>query len=297
MEQGLVFNIQRFSIHDGPGIRTTVFLKGCNLHCAWCHNPESISRRPQLEFNPSNCIGCGRCFEVCPAGAHIAAPEGHLIDRERCTGCFRCVDTCYAKALTAVGRSVSVQELVDSVETDVDYYRQSGGGVTFSGGECLLQSDFLLRVFKELKQRGIHIAVDTAGCLPYSTFEQVAPYVDLYLFDLKAFDPEVHRRLTGVRNEPIVENFQRLVAGGRRVWVRIPFIPGMNDREMPGIASLVKGLPVDRIELLPFHRLGEAKYKSLGIEDYDLSAHIPSDQEIENALNIFRDQGISIYKS
>ena len=182
MSQGTIFNIQRFSIYDGPGARTTVFFKGCNLKCKWCHNPESISAKRQLEFYPDKCIGCGKCFAACPNGAHIIGEDGnHIIDREKCTVCGACVDTCYAEALVIVGQTVDAAYVVKSVMTDVPYYEQSGGGVTFSGGECMQQIDFLADIMAQLHEKGIHLAVDTAGNQPWEKFEKILPYADLFL--------------------------------------------------------------------------------------------------------------------
>jgi pyruvate formate lyase activating enzyme len=193
LSQGIVFNIQRFSIYDGPGARTSVFFKGCNLHCRWCHNPESIPAHPVLEYYAERCISCGRCFAACPVHAHTFDENGkHIVDRNLCTNCLRCVDTCFAEALIGVGQAMTADELVDAVMTDMPYYERSGGGVTFTGGECMLQHEFLLEVLKKLKARGVNNAVDTAGNVPWEWFEDILPFTDLFLYDIKAADSQVH---------------------------------------------------------------------------------------------------------
>ena len=294
----MIFNIQRFSIYDGPGARTTVFFKGCNLKCKWCHNPESISAKRQLEFYPDKCIGCGKCFEVCPQKAHRTdADRGHYIDRKQCIACMKCVDTCYAEALTAVGQEVTAEYVVKSVSADIPYYERSGGGVTYSGGECMQQIDFLAEIMAALHKEGVHQAVDTAGNQPWDRFERILPYTDVFLYDVKAADAETHRRLTGVSNERILENLRKLAATDKRVWIRIPYIPGCNTEEMPAIAELLRDIPVEKIEIMPFHRLGESKYKALDLENTGTICTVPNDDEIEKTVREFRRAGLNAYRS
>lgn len=290
MQSGTIFNIQPFSIYDGPGIRTTVFFKGCNLRCAWCHNPESWIMSPQLEFLSEKCIGCGACFTACPNNAHTASESGHVIDRSKCKNCGLCAQTCYAGALTMAGRQATSQEIFNRILEDAPYFKNSGGGVTFSGGECMMQLDFLCELLKLCKETGIHTAVDTAGHFPFSSFEKILPWTDLFLYDIKAFDPDTHHKLTGIRNERILENLPLLCEHGANVFIRIPCIPDGNWQDMEQIAEYLKNIPVQKVELLAYHRLGEGKRKSLGMDV--VTFRTPSPEEMENLLTLFTDKGI-----
>lgn len=298
MTSGMIFNVQRFSIYDGPGARSTVFFKGCNLRCKWCHNPESIPAKRLLEFYPDKCIGCGRCFNVCPAGAHKFDTDGyHVIDRAECISCMNCVDNCFAEALISVGETVTSEKVVKSCLTDMEYYKGSGGGVTFSGGECMQQIDFLYEILKELKAKGIHTAVDTAGYQPWEKFEKILPYADMFLYDVKAATSQMHKTLTGVSNELILENLKKLSDLGKRIWIRIPYIPGYNDGEMEMIAEILKDVKFEKIEIMPFHRLGEGKYAALGIENPGFECKVPTDEEIDSTVEMFRSKGLNAYRS
>jgi len=262
---GNIFNIQRFSIFDGPGIRTAVFFSGCNLRCRWCHNPESISAAQQLKFNPDQCISCGKCFAACEYGAHKLENGAHILDRGRCRVCLGCAKECYAEALVPVYTEMTVGELEKALLTDVEYFRQSGGGVTFSGGEPMLQVNFLLDILKACKNHGIHTAVDTAGAVPFADFEKILPYCDLFLYDVKAFDCETHKKLTGAPNTLILENLAKL-SKISDVTVRIPVVAGANTGEMAGIAEFLSGLGIQNYEFMPYHKLGAGKYRSLGLD-------------------------------
>ena len=298
MTSGMIFNIQRFSIYDGPGARTTVFFKGCNLMCRWCHNPESIPAGKLLEFYPDKCIGCGRCFTACKNGAHVLNTEkAHTINRKKCIRCMACADTCFAEALIPVGETVTSEKVVNACLTDTEYYKGSGGGVTFSGGECMQQIDFLCDILRVLKEKNINTAVDTAGHQPWEKFERILPYTDLFLYDVKAASGETHKALTGVDNRLILENLKKLSDLGKPVWIRVPYIPGYNDGEMAAIAELLKDIRAEKIEIMPFHRLGEGKYAALGLENPGFDARVPADEEIDSTVELFRSKGLPAYRS
>lgn len=272
--RGLVFNIQKFSLHDGAGIRTLVFLKGCPLSCRWCANPEGISPSVELAFDPAKCIGtneCRRCLEACPSGA--VRPSAHNsrveIDRTRCDACGLCADACPSRALERVGRWMTVEEVLREVEEDSGFYARSGGGLTLSGGEPLLQAAFSVEVLRAARDRGIHTALETSGSCPWEDLEAACSLADEIFFDVKARDSTRHREGTGVPNERILENLRRLCARlpDRPIQVRTPVIPGYNDTpaEIRAIAELLQSLPRPvTYELLPFHRFGEPKYARLG---------------------------------
>lgn len=249
-----IFDIERNSYVDGPGIRTTVFFKGCNLKCAWCHNPESQEFKPQMMFYKDKCKGCGKCIEICPT------PES-------CILCGKCTFYCPVDARKVCGKEYTVQEVLDEVIKDKAFYDNSGGGVTFSGGECMLQIDFLCEILKKCKENGIHTAVDTAGFVPYESFEKILPFTDLFLYDIKIFDTQKHKQYVGVGNELILENLKKLFKANAKIWIRIPIIPDVNDsiEEIQKIKGFLKttGMP-EKIELLPYHAMGENKYSAIG---------------------------------
>ena len=257
MNKAIFFDIQRNSFVDGPGIRTTVFFKGCNLKCAWCHNPESQSAKPQMMFYKDKCTGCGKCKSVCPY---------HL---EQCELCGKCTLYCPVDARKVCGKEHTVDEVLKEVLKDQAFYETSGGGVTFSGGECMLQIDFLAEILKKCKENGIHTAVDTAGHIPFESFEKILPYTDLFLYDIKIFDSQKHKQYVGVGNELILENLKKLFERKAKLWIRIPIIPDVNDsiEEIQKIKDFLKtiGTP-EKIELLPYHAMGENKYRAIGKE-------------------------------
>lgn len=271
-----IFDIERNSYVDGPGIRTTVFFKGCNLRCAWCHNPESQSPKPQMMFYKNKCTGCGKCKEKCP---------NHL---ESCELCGKCTLYCPHDAREICGKEYTVDEVMREILKDKAFYDHSGGGVTFSGGECMLQIDFLEEILKTCKENGIHTAVDTAGHVPYEYFERILPYTNLFLYDVKCYDSEKHKKYTGVRNELILENLKKLLATGKSVWVRIPIIPTVNDtvEEIQRIKAYISscGKP-EKIELLPYHAMGEHKYAAINRESHMFP--IPSKETMEDLNKIF----------
>lgn len=271
MTNGNIFNIQKFSIHDGPGIRTTVFVKGCNLSCVWCHNPESQSGRPQIQFFPQKCIGCGECVRVCENGCHTLSVGQRVFDREHCIGCGKCAEVCYSEALLLTGKVCTPAEIFAEVIKDAPFYG-SDGGVTFSGGEPLLQPDFVADCAALCKNAAMTVAVDTAGCVNFSAFERVMPNCDLFLFDVKHCDPDKHLAAAGVELSLIRTNLVRLLSLGARVWIRVPVIPCFNDSEaeITAIAQYISeifteaGAKAEKIELMPFHRTAAGKYDSLG---------------------------------
>ena len=265
MERGRVFNVQRFSVHDGPGIRTTVFLKGCPLRCRWCHNPEGISPAPEMMILANRCIHCGRCVEVCPSGLATEAGLAEVEGRQ-CTVCGTCAETCPAAARQLAGRSMTAGEVLAEVLRDRIFYDDSGGGVTFSGGEPLMQPRFLRAALAACREEGVHTAVDTCGFCRRGELLATAPLADLFLFDLKVMDEERHRQLTGVSNRPILQNLEALARAHDRIWIRIPVIAGLNDDRdnMAATARFVAALPgVRRVSLLPYHSTGEPKRQRL----------------------------------
>lgn len=289
MKQAAIFNIQRFSIHDGPGIRTTVFFKGCPLSCLWCSNPESQKTGCELEVVAGNCIGCGACMKACPNGAISFSEEGVCVDRAKCRGCGRCARECYAKALKYVGETMTTEEVFEEIKKDMVFYKNSGGGVTFSGGEPLLQGEFCLEVVKRCREEGIHTAIETSGYGEPQIAEELAGQLDLIFFDIKHSDPEIHKKLTGVSNERILENLRRMQKDAKTIIVRTPIVPGYNDGEenVRRTAELCGELEkVKEWELLPYHNLGEHKYEAIG-KAYGLAGEeTPRAEQMERLVGI-----------
>lgn len=291
---GQVFSIQSFSIHDGPGIRTTVFLQGCNLHCLWCHNPESIPPGGTLLYRPERCVGCGNCVAACPHGAHCLEAGGHVFERSRCERCWTCVATCYTGALERVGQAMTVDECMKIIRADAPYFALSEGGVTISGGEPLLQADFTAELLAACRETGIHTALDTAGAVGWESLARTLPFTDLYLFDLKAWDESLHRELTGVSNVRTLANFRRL-ADLARVRVRIPVVPGLNDGEIPALATFLADYPQVEVEPLAYHSLGEDKRRAMGLEERVFV--VPAEAQMEAIRERFRASGLTVVQS
>ena len=268
-ETALIFNLEKFAVHDGPGIRTVVFIKGCPLHCLWCHNPESQSRNPEILFHHGSCIQCGICDAVCPESCHTVSKAEHRFDRSRCTACGLCTEHCPAEALHLVGRRMSVDEVMSEVMKDQVFYRNSGGGITLSGGEPLVHFAFISILLKAAKDAGIHTAVETSGFAPWQHIQELLPQVDLWLWDVKTV-PEKHEKLTGVPAKPILENLKQLDLSGASIILRCPLVPGVNDSdaELKHIAALANAHQhVLQIDLEPYHPMGENKGQSLGREN------------------------------
>ena len=264
MEKGIIFDIKNFSIHDGPGIRTTVFLKGCPLRCLWCSNPESQKARPELMTYPERCVGCGKCVEVCPTGAAKATQT----IREKCIGCGKCVEVCESEARKLIGRWATSEDIVKEVAKDKIFYDESGGGVTLSGGEVVMQPKFATEIFKMCQEQGIHTVLDTTGYCKWKTFSEIIRYVDLVYFDNKCIIPEQHVELTGVDNGMILTNLKKMDEIGKRFSIRMPIIPGLNDSEkiLQATGEFLRELKSNfTVFLLPFHAYGASKYERLDL--------------------------------
>lgn len=295
---GIVFNIQKFSIHDGPGVRTSVFLKGCPLRCKWCSNPESQAYRPQILYHRAQCIHCGTCAAFCPEQAVSANADGNIhIDFSKCAGCLTCVHACPKRALTCEGEEKTVEEVFEACMQDCDFYEESGGGVTISGGEGMMQPDFAEALVRRLKEKGVHTAIETTGCVPPEVFRRLAPQFDLLLFDVKHWNSARHRAGTGAGNEQIMENLRWGHGQGLNILPRIPVIPGFNEapEDAAGLAALLREIGFMRAQLLPFHQMGERKYEFLN-RNYELTGTKALHPEDLTAYQqIFLEQGIDCF--
>jgi len=294
---GIIFDIKQYALHDGPGIRTTVFLKGCPLCCRWCHNPEGIETSPQILYRKRRCIACGECLLVCPEEALSLTPEGIVTDRVLCNLNGACADICPAEARELVGKTVLPEEILETVKKDIPFYSQSGGGVTFSGGEPLMQPEFLFECLNLCGQEGIHRTVDTSGYAELEIIKQIAMETDLFLYDLKFMDSEKHRHFTGVSNQLILANLKYLARSGARVIVRIPFIPGINDDDenIDLVGMYLRILPeIETVHILPYHGQQENKYARLDVEYKTKDLPLPSREDLSRAKKRLEGFGLNV---
>ena len=293
-----ITNIQKFSIHDGDGIRTSVFFKGCPLRCEWCHNPETQRYEREIQYDPDKCTGCGACVKACPNQAILLKDGKPVTDRSACTLCGRCEIFCPAGIRETVGREYTVKSLVKELMKDQIFYEDSGGGVTLSGGEAMAADmDYLLAVAKELKRQDISLTIDTCGYVPYEKFQAILPYVDTFLYDVKVMDPEIHKRYIGADNKLILENLIRLARDGARIYIRIPVIKEVNGNEknMKETIAFLKEHDIHppQINLLPYHDTGSGKYPKLDMEYKGTDLHAPEREEMEGFVRLFVDAGFA----
>lgn len=296
--KGMIFDIKRYAIHDGPGIRTTFFLKGCSLKCQWCHNPEGRGKKPEMMLYPLRCAEhCDECIGICPKNSLSKKTGSIEIEREKCDCCGECQKICVYEAIKVVGKEMSVEDIINEVEKDMIFFDDSKGGITFSGGEPLLQIDFLEAVLDRLKELAIHTAVDTSGFVSFESLAKVAEKVDIFLFDLKMMDDARHIKYTGVSNRKILRNLKKLSAEKTEISIRIPLIKGVNDdlKNISETAEFVRSLKnIREINLLPYHKGGFEKLRRLGKEKNGFIFETPSRKRIEEIKKIFKDYGFAV---
>ncbi len=289
-----ILNIQKYSIHDGEGIRTTIFFKGCPLNCLWCHNPESQSYKMELLFNEDKCLACGSCACVCAHKANQLRKGSIIFKREMCQACGNCVAHCLQSAREVAGKELSLEDLMAEIDKDKQFYETSHGGVTLSGGEVMAQPlAFLLALLKKCHRLGYRVNIDTCGYAPFEKFQGILPYVDTFLYDIKLMDSEKHKELTGVDNFLILENLKKLIGGGAKVELRLPLIEGINTdhQNIEQVAAFISQFPVKKIHLLPYHSLGEGKYKQLGMAYTLEGGKTPSKERLEAIQKLLESHG------
>ena len=286
--KALISDIKRFAVHDGNGIRTTLFLKGCPLKCVWCHNPESINFNTQMAYYKNKCISCGECVSICKNNAHKISDNLHIFDNSLCTSCGKCETECLGEALKFYGKEFSVEEILPILLEDRDFYETSGGGVTLSGGECLCQSDFCAELLEKLKKEGINTAIDTCGFVSKEAIDKVLPFTDIFLYDIKAIDEDIHIKCTGKSNKQILENLKYIDSKDKDIEIRIPYVPDYNDNQIEKIAKFLKPLKnITAVKVLPYHNYAGSKYNALSMKN-TLPERIPTTEEIERAKNYFK---------
>ncbi len=296
MKSGLIFDIKRYAINDGPGIRVVIFFKGCNLHCAWCHNPESISPKIEKMYSRAKCMLCGECAAVCPEKAITHSSEGIITNPDLCKLCGKCAEVCPTKATEMSGYMQNVDEILAIIEKERMFFDQSGGGVTFSGGEPILHSEMLIELLDECGKRGIHRAVDTAGFIKTETLLEVAKRTDLFLFDLKMINSKNHKKWTNTSNEKILDNLKLLAETGANIFIRIPIIAGVNDDDenIEKTAEFVANLAGEKkpVNLIPYHNIAQTKYQKLGKADDFKRMNEPSKEDLAAMIEKFKSYGI-----
>ncbi len=296
MNTANIFNVQKFSVHDGPGIRTTVFFKGCPLRCLWCHNPESMSGKKQMLFDSDKCVFCGTCVKICPQNAVKAENNRIITDESECVYCGQCEVYCIPGARQVVGRDYTVEELFKEVIKDKVFYEQSGGGVTVSGGEPLLQTDFVEEFFKRLKEENIHTAVDTCGVVKFENIRRISRYTDVFLYDIKLMDDAKHKEFTGMSNELILDNLKKLSEIHKNINLRMPIIEGVNAdvNHIEKTMNFINGFGIKKVNLLPYHDIAVHKYRKLGIVYEGEKMSKPSDEKMRFIKKMFEREGYEV---
>lgn len=288
--KGLITNIKRMAVHDGKGLRSTIFFKGCPLRCVWCHNPDTLSFEKELAVYPQKCMGCGGCIEICPVGA---LGENFLRDCEKCISCYKCIEECPVSARVLFGEEWEAEDLAEKVLEDREFFISSGGGVTLSGGECLEQINFAEALAKIFYDRGISVDIDTCGFVNFNAFERIIPYADEFLYDIKAIDSEVHKRCTGQDNAVILENLKKLDEAGCKIEIRYPYVVGYNDGECRAIGEFISGLKnVSKIKVLGYHGFAKSNYEALGKKN-TLPEVIVTRKDVQMAVDILSSFGLN----